>query len=137
MSTSLSIIGEVNKIKSDYLNVKGLNVNDNFIIDEEGAVTINNGYISWGSINESRDIDDLIDGAYDAADEAGDIARKIAGGQYSASGKKYPKKTFIEGDAIYSPKIYGNEINIYTDDNNQGDFNYYANMTIMSTKCSV
>lgn len=56
---------------------------------------INNGYISWGSINESGDIDDLINGAYDAADEAGDIARKIASGQYNASGKKYPKKPLL------------------------------------------
>lgn len=47
---------------SEYLNLKGLNINNNFIIDENGNVTINAGTISWSAVTGTDALDNTISG---------------------------------------------------------------------------
>lgn len=96
------------KFTSDYLDVRGLNVNNRFKVDQNGNVTITGGSISWNAVTGTGEIDrrieDAEDAAYDAAYDAStalDNVRKLANGKYSG--------TFIDGTSIYSPTIYADE----------------------------
>lgn len=114
------------KFNPDYLELKGLNVNDNFIVDENGAVsitgtiTMNGGSIKWSEIDETESdsykkaeeaaetASDAAGAAEDAAEAASDaakLAKKIADGEYSGG-------TFIDGTSIYSPNIYANHFSV-------------------------
>nr|DAO66499.1 MAG TPA: tail protein [Caudoviricetes sp.] len=122
-SAGNSMMNGKEQFTADYLDVRGLNVNNNFIVNENGEVTINNGHIKFGSVDG---LDDAIDEAKDVgreakaeareakseAREAEIIAKKIANGEYSG--------TFIDGKKIYSPTIYGNEFNVITKKNKGG-----------------
>lgn len=90
---------EAGKFDAEYLNLKGLNVNNRFIVDENGYVTINGGHISWGSIDGSSDIDTKISTVQSTANSASDNVKKLANGSYSG--------TFINGTRIESPTIAG------------------------------
>lgn len=109
---------------SEYLNVKGLNVNNNFIIDEQGRVTINNGFISWGSVTGTEEIDQQIQDAQDAANNAqsnaeyalslaegaSDDAVAAANAVKKLANGTYTGYTFIDGTNIISPHISGGTI---------------------------
>lgn len=104
------------KFTSDYLDVCGLNVNNRFIIDSNGNVTIRGGSISWEAVTGTEEIEDRIDDAEDAAYlaqqtassaissavNAESLARQIANGTFRNG-------TFINGKSIYSPTIYADE----------------------------
>lgn len=130
------------KFTSDYLDVRGLNVNNRFIVDSNGNVTIRGGSISWGAVTGTDEIDnrinnaqnsadraqDAADDAYDAAynadkaaQDAADLARKIANGTYRGG-------TFIDGTNIYSPNIYSNNFSVIPTDEGRSDgsFNLYG-----------
>lgn len=106
------------KWNPEYLNLLGLNVNDNFIIDSNGNVTIRNGSISWNAVTGTSEIDnriqtaqnkansayDYADSAYENANSAYDIAKKIADGKYSG--------TFIDKHKIYSPEIFADQFSV-------------------------
>lgn len=62
------------KWTADYLDIKGLNVNNNFIVDEFGKVTIRNGSISWGSVTETDELDQSIQNAQNTANTANNNA---------------------------------------------------------------
>lgn len=125
---------ESGKFNAEYLNLKGLNVNNRFIVDSNGNVTITNGSISWSAVTGTSEIDqriqnaqntansayDYADDAYAQADAAYDVARKIANGEYSG--------TFIDGDKIYSPNIYANQFSVMprTVGNTSGGYSIYG-----------
>lgn len=107
------------KFTSDYLDVRGLNVNNRFKVDQNGNVTITGGSISWSAVTGTDEIDRRIenaeDAAYDAADDAStalDNVRKLANGKYSG--------TFIDGTKIYSPTIYADEFVVMPNSNSSG-----------------
>lgn len=105
-----------NKWDAEYLNLKGLNINDKFKIDQNGNVTITGGSISWSAVTGTKDLTDSIaaaksaadsaasdaSDAYDAATSASSLANKIANGTYKNG-------TFINGTEIYSPTIYSDK----------------------------
>lgn len=132
------------KFSAGYLELRGLNVNNNFIIDENGNATIRGnitmtgGSIRWSAINESEssayknantalaNANNALAAAGDAADDASAaarLARRIANGQYSGG-------TFIDGTSIYSPEIYANEFSVLPESNDfkpfQGGFSLYG-----------
>lgn len=111
------------KFTADYLDVRGLNVNNNFIIDSNGnatvrgTITMTGGSITWSNINETdssaykkavsaeSDASKALAAAEDAADDAyyaERLAKRIANGTFSGG-------TFINGTEIYSPTIYADE----------------------------
>lgn len=118
------------KFSPDYLELKGLNVNNNFIVDSNGNVTIRNGSISWGAVTGTGEIDNRISNAQTTANNAQSAAnsaealaddalyeanraaanlRKLANGEYSG--------TFIDGKMLISPEIYTNLLTISTPNN--------------------
>lgn len=114
------------KFGADYLELKGLNVNNNFIVDSNGNVTMRGnitmtgGSISWNNINErdSRsyqlavDAGETADDAYGEALAAADNVRKLANGRYSG--------TFIDGKKLISPEIYTNMLKVTVPDDYEG-----------------
>lgn len=113
------------KFAADYLELKGLNVNNNFIVDSNGNVTVRGAiqmgrgsYIEWPYVNETGsaayqtaiNAEVLADDAYYEASRAAANLRKLANGQYSG--------TFIDGRMLISPEIYTNLLTITTPDNN-------------------
>lgn len=96
-----------------------LNVNNKFMVDSSGRVTIKDGSIAWTAVTGTDDIDKAIGDAQETAssasskadnalstaeDAAGDVLA-LAKGQYKA-----PEATFISGTKISSPTIEGGEI---------------------------
>lgn len=72
-----------------------------------GNLTLSNGAISWNNLsdgvkNEISDAYDAAGEARTAANDAEELARKIANG-------KFDNGTFINGTEIYSPTIYADE----------------------------
>lgn len=113
---------------AEYLNLRGLNINDKFIIDGNGNVTISGGSISWGSINESGTINDLISAAQTRADSAYSIAN-------SNRLPSYIKSTYIDETEIRSPTIYTNTFNVLpnaTVIRTTGGFSLYGNYSVAS-----
>lgn len=117
------------KFEAEYLNLKGLNINDNFIVDENGNVTINGGSISWGAVSGTEaldqrldDIEVAADDAASAASSAASIARRIANGTYSSG-------SFIRNREIYSPTIYATEFNVVPENRTDisGSYNIHGN----------
>ena len=114
------------KFGADYLELKGLNVNNNFIVDSNGNVSINgkitmtSGNISWKNINETdstayKNANTAIanassalnaaNSAVSSASTAQSIARQIADGTYSGG-------SFINKNNIYSPTIYATQFSV-------------------------
>ena len=88
--------------------------NGAFVVDSNGNVTIKRGSISWGAVTGTDSIDAAIADAQDSASEAAEAAAlaesnliKLAKGQYTAAGT-----TFISGNTIYSPNIYGGVLSV-------------------------
>ena len=120
------------KWDSEYLDVRGLNVNDKFIIDENGNVTIKGGSISWDSVTGTEDLYGQITSANSLASSANKIANQAwtkANNAASSAGAAadlvevlanggYAGGTFINQDSIQAPNIVGG--NIY-------GANYYGN----------
>lgn len=107
-SSGKSMLNTTGQITADYLDLKGLNINNNFIVDDSGNVTINGGSISWSAVTGTDEIDKRITAAQDAADNADSmattarsLARQIGNGTYDL--KNY--NSFIKGKIIYSPEI--------------------------------
>ena len=114
------------KFGADYLELKGLNVNNNFIVDSSGKVTIRGnitmtgGSISWANINErgsaayqtAVSANSLANSAYGKATAAGDNVAKLANGSYSG--------TFIDGRRLISPEIYTNMLTVSVPDGYNG-----------------
>lgn len=114
------------KFGADYLELKGLNVNNNFIVDSAGRVTIRGnitmtgGSINWSNINErgsaayqtAVSAQELADDAYGVALTAGDDVKRLANGRYSG--------TFIDGRRLISPEIYTNLLTISVPDGYDG-----------------
>lgn len=77
-----------------------LNVNDKFIVNENGNVIIKEGSISWSAVTGTGEIDQRIEDAQSTADSASSAAssaRKIA-------------NTIIDGTQVISPSIVGGKI---------------------------
>lgn len=106
-----------------------LNVNDKFIVDSSGNVTIKEGSISWGAVTGTDAIDQKIANAQSTADSASSkasSAKRAADSAQSdaddandaiaslANGKKISgvTGTFISGNTIKSPNIEGNNITV-------------------------
>ena len=76
-------------------------------IDGTKGITINKGSISWGAVTGTDEIDQRIQDAKDAADDAyseassvNDNLLKLVQGKYTT-----PKSTFIDGTTVKSPTI--------------------------------
>lgn len=102
------------KFTADYLDLKGLNINNNFIVDSNGNVTIRGGSISWSAVTGTSEIDSRISNAQTAANNASTAARNAqstADDAYSlAAANKLPsyiKSTYIDSTRIESPTIRG------------------------------
>ena len=82
----------------------------NFYVDTAGNVTmkgnltLNNGAITWANLNSS--VQNSINDAQETADDAVNIAKKIANGTYSNG-------TFIDRTSIYSPIIIADDFVVY------------------------
>lgn len=127
-----SMLTDDDKFKSDYLEIKGLNVNDRFIVDENGKVTIVDGSITFSSLTDTDELYDYIDNAASegnaealaAANQAqkdalaatelaesavlgsqtvADTVAKLANGEYENG-------TFIDKNSVKSPEIVGGNI---------------------------
>lgn len=103
-------------------------------IDETGSSAYKNANSALSAANiAAADAEDAYNMAYDAdlaagealstAEEAEEIAKKIADGTYSGG-------TFISGTSIYSPEIYGNTISVLPDpddvSNTDGGFSVWG-----------
>ena len=123
--TGQSMVNSLGQFTADYLDVRGLNVNNKFIVDQNGNVTITGGSISWGAVTGTTEIDNRITAAGNAAATAQNtataagnaaasagqaagtaynLADAIAKGTYNGS-----PNTFIDHRKIYSPEIYSDE----------------------------
>ena len=114
-----------NKTTGVYLGVDGIGLgNGNFYVDNSGDITLAGninitGNINWGWMSQ---VDRDIENAQNNASTAISDVASLASGNYTESGY-----TFINGKSIYSPTIYANEFNVYTQDEDQsGSFNLYA-----------
>ena len=103
---------ENGKFDPEYLNLKGLNVNNRFIVDSNGNVTITNGSISWSAVTGTGEIDNRIttaqnraDSAYAYADDAYDLA-------YDNQLPSYIHSTYIDSTTIYAPTIYSDKFSV-------------------------
>ena len=99
----------------EYLNLKGLNINNNLIIDQDGNVTINGGTISWSAVSGTDTLYSDINAAKDAAnaaqttaDNAYTLASSVQVPSYITSGGI--TSTTISGAYVASPYIYGGNI---------------------------
>ncbi len=115
--------GEAGKFDADYLNLKGLNINNKFIVGQNGDVTITGGSISWGAVSESNEIDNRITAAGNAAATAQSTATAAGTAAVNAGSaattaynladaiRKGTSSggTFIDGTSIYSPHIFADE----------------------------
>lgn len=103
------------EIKGVSLGIGGDNY-DNFMVDSDGNVTIKSGSISWSAVTGTEEVDQKIQNAANAADQALEdaddayyIAKCIANGVEIPSGYGVAG-TFIDGQTIKSPTITGNDI---------------------------
>lgn len=108
----VSVLNNDKKIKSDWLDLLGINIKDAagntmMTIDGTKGITINKGSISWGAVTGTDEIDQRIQDAKDAADDAyseassvNDNLLKLVQGKYTT-----PKSTFIDGTTVKSPTI--------------------------------
>lgn len=144
--TMVSILNNDKKIKSDWLDLLGINIKDTagntmMTIDGTNGITINKGSISWGTVTGTDEIDQRIQNAQSAADDAyseassanDDLLKLVKGnlkkpGATFISGKEVSAPT-IRGGKIYGAQMYANEYNIYPLDDTEytGSFNLYGN----------
>lgn len=89
------------KFTSDYLDVRGLNVNNRFIVDSNGNVTIRGGSISWEVVTGTDEIDSRIAKAQQTADSAITQIRNLDIPVLPS----YIKSTKITATTIESPTI--------------------------------
>lgn len=107
----------------EYLNLKGLNINNNFIVDENGRVTINNGSISWGAVTGTDSLYSDINAAQTAAGNAQSTANTAYNTAYNAantassayslassanstvSGWRYGGTTYIDGTMLMTGTV--------------------------------
>lgn len=101
------------KFTADYLDVRGLNVNNRFIVDSSGNVTIRGGSISWGAVTGTDEIDNRINQAQrdakNAQDDVDDLRWEVNNLDIPVV-PDYIKSTYIDSVEIQSPTITGNEI---------------------------
>lgn len=100
------------KFTSDYLDVRGLNVNNRFMVDSQGNVTIKGGSISWNVVTGTDEIDNRINQAQNAADNAQSDANSAhnaisAVDSALAALKSNIGYTYIDGQYVISPNIVG------------------------------
>lgn len=108
------------KFKSDYLDIRGLNVNNRFIVDSNGNVTIRGGSISWGAVTGT---DALNSSIQDAKNTAASAQRSADSAKSAVTRLRreveeldiptlpdYIHSTYIDSTEIESPTITGNEI---------------------------
>lgn len=104
------------KWKSKYLDVRGLNVNGNFIVDENGSVTINKGSISWDSVSEHDNIDKRISDAQSSAKTAGSTASSVKGiiddWKYTHEGSTYIDGTKLMTGTVIASKLSGGTVGL-------------------------
>lgn len=142
----VSILNNDKKIKSDWLDLLGINIKDTagnimMTIDGTNGITINKGSISWGAVTGTDEIDqriqdvqDIADDAYSEASSANDDLLKLVKGNLQKpgatfiNGKEVSAPT-IRGGKIYGAQMYANEYNIYPLDDTEytGSFNLYGN----------
>jgi hypothetical protein len=119
---------EQGKWKPDYLKLTGLNINNKFLIDDQGNVTLNGGTIAWNNLTDhdpgiaaaaqtASNAYSAANSAASAASTAADLARRIANGTYSNG-------TFINGTEIYSPTIYADTFTVVPQTTNAGAGGY-------------
>lgn len=116
---------ENSKFKSDYLSLLGLNVNDNFIVDPDGHVTINGkvsltsgSSINWANVTNSNlssnpAYAEAINAISDAAAAQGAANDAIMAISLMQTNLGY---TYIDNKYVISPNIIGGSIkgvNIY------------------------
>lgn len=102
------------KWKSDYLDVRGLNVgNGNLIIDENGNVTLKTGTITW-------------DGGEPGLSEE-EVQQMIDDNAYELP--TYITQTVIGKGKIQAPNIYGTHFAVYPESasSTRGSFSIYGN----------
>lgn len=115
------------KFKSDYLDVRGLNVNNRFIVDANGNVTITGGSISWNAVTGTQGIESRINNAQSTATSAINMINSLnipTLPSYITSTKI--TQTIIEAPTIMGGKFYGNSFNV-TSESSNGSFNLYGN----------
>ena len=124
----VSVLNSQGQIKSNWLDLIGINIKDPatgetmMTIDGTKGITINKGSISWGAVTGTQEIDQRIQNAQSAADDAYDEASSVNSNLLKLVQGKYttPKSTFIDGTTVKSPtieagtitgaKIYGSDI---------------------------
>ena len=109
------------KFTADYLDLKGLNVNNRFIVDSNGNVTIRGGSISWSAVTGTDEIDARITKAQNKADTAVNMIYNLD----IPVLPKYITNTKITATTIESPTISGGVFNgckFYAQDNGYFSF---------------
>lgn len=106
-SSGNNMMNSLGQWNPDYLNLKGLNINNKFMIDSNGNVTINGGTIRWGTIDQSGPIEDSIVDAHDVASSAKTKATNAQNDIDDIVSGRYIGGTFIDGHHIESPVISG------------------------------
>lgn len=96
------------KFTADYLDLKGLNINNRFMVDYLGNVTINGGSISWGTITGTYELDNRISSAQSTANNAQSTANSAYNLAAANQVPYYIKSTYIDSTTIMSPTISGN-----------------------------
>lgn len=87
-----------------------LNVNDMFIVDKKGNVTIKEGSISWGAVTGTEEIDERIQNAQSTASGAASSASSAASDVLKLARGTFTKGTFINGTTVSAPQIIGGKI---------------------------
>lgn len=109
------------KFTAGYLDVRGLNVNNKFIVDSDGNVTINGGSISWGAVTGTDEIDKrisnaqtLANSAWNKADGAQSTANsawnKADNAQATVNGWCYGGTTYIDGSKIMTGTVQASQL---------------------------
>lgn len=109
------------KFTADYLDVRGLNVNNRFIVDSEGNVTIRGSSISWNAVTGTDDIDNRIFNAELTASNASLTANSAwsvavsaqnvaASAKNTISGWCYSGSTYIDGSKIMTGTVQASSL---------------------------
>ena len=94
------------RFRSKYLDVRGLNVNNRFMVDETGNVTIKGGSISWDAVTGTDVLDRSIKMIQN---DVASLEEEMANLDIPVL-PDYIKTTKITSTTIESPTITGNEI---------------------------
>jgi hypothetical protein len=132
-----SMVTSQYKFAPDYLELKGINVNNNFVVDSAGNVTLRGnitmtgGNITWNSVNSDPTIataQNRADNAYNRAESAYSRSSTAATMATQIANGIFHEGTFINGRDIFAPRIMANEFSVMpiSESGGVGGYNIYG-----------